>query len=357
MNRACQLAIFLIFTLQIKHLNGQLYFSDSCGLMHNGISLYKSQNPDTPIPNNISSNPLSFDNLPIKFHLNDSVPSQYRDVFSEVASEWNKETQVEMIRISDEIDHSDIKNQDFKNVIYWLNEGQYNIEDITLQNGSAKIAAETFIEVYPMDPSSSYTFIADVDIIIYEEQNIISEYIQWIFTRHLRRTGIEPSENMNVTELQRLFIDKLSSMNSDDFYNMIAQMLKDKGFILSSTVNKEIAQSWIISQMNAQTRDIAPFTSLEDIQALMIEEYSLDLTSILNSTVLLSNNVLHEFGHALGLKHNNAPSSLMHSGFNTTLMPKFPKDIVVPKHTDKLARNGLLCSYEELEHLEEKVLP
>ncbi len=345
MNKACQLAVFFIFVLHFQYLDGQPYLPiNSCYLMHNGRSLYESQNPDTPIPGNIPSNPLYFDNLPIEFHLNDSIPQQYRDVFGESASEWNIAANSEMIRISDEIDHSDVRSRDFKNVIYWLNDDQYNLEDITLQNGAAKVAAETFIEVHPVDPSSSYIFIADVDIIIYEEQNVISEYIHQVFTRHLKRAGIEPSENMNVMDFQRFFIDRLSNMSSDNFYEMVAQMLKDKGIIL---MNKKAAQSWVISQINAQLKDIE-LTSFEDLQALMIEGLSSNFASILNSTVLLSNNILHEFGHALGLKHNNVLNSLMHSGFKITLIPNFFENITVPKQIDRLALQGLLCSYNHL---------
>ena len=348
MNRVYQLAIFFVFALYFQYtLSNQFYFqTDPCHLMHNGRSLYRSQNPDMPIPSNISNNPLSLNNPPIEFHLNKSVPEQYKSVFRAAALEWKNETKFELIHISDEFDHSDTKNRDFKNVIYWLNNDQYNVEDITLENGSAKIAAETFINVHPVNSSSSYTFIADVDIIVYEEQNVISKYIHWIFTRHLKRTGIEPPKNIDIVDLQNLFIDTLSNMSSDDFYEMITQMMKDKGIILSPNVNKEVIQSWLIPQMNAKIKDIEPLTSFEDLRVLMIKEYSLDLTSILNSSILLSNNMVHEFGHAAGLRHNNAPNSLMHSGLNINPIPLFFRDILIPKHIDGLALRGLSCSYD-----------
>ncbi len=314
------------------------------------------QYPNIPIPKHITSHPLSLDDdLPIEFHLNDSIPEQYRYVFGESASEWNTKAELEMIRISDEIDHSAARNQeDSKNVIYWRS--QYNVESITSPDGSTKTATETFIEVNHVISPDYYIPITDVDIIIYEEQNTVRGHTHWIFTSLLEAAGISPSEDMDVLDLQSLAVNKLSSMSSDDFYEMMIQWIKDSGTTFNPDLSREDIQSLILTEVNARVKDIEPLAYFEDLQPLIVKEYSFDLTTIFDNHGFLKTHILHEFGHAFGLRHNYTPNTLMYNSFNRIPIPKLPRQIVIPKPVDNLALYGLLCSYEELDHLKQPLM-
>ena len=358
MNRACGLLIFLVLNFYFEHTLGRQpnFELPPCYFMYNGKSLYMDQYPNTPIPEHITSHPLS-NELPVEIHLNESIPEQYRDVFGEVASEWNREAEFEVIRISDEVDHSTTRSHDDRNVIYWLNDDQYDVENITSKDASIKVAIGAFIEVGPKASFGYYIPIVDVDIVIYEEQNNVREFLHWIFTDFLKAADINSPDNTEVLDLQSLFIERLSNMNNDDFYEMMIQWMRDNNITFSPNASRETIQSWVITQVNERVKGIKPLESFEGFQALMIEEHSVDLTAFFDSSALLKSNMLHEFGHVLGLSHPNTSDSLMHDGFSVSPVPKFPRYVVIPQSIDKLALYGLLCSYEELEHLEEKVLP
>ena len=165
-----------------------------------------------------------------------------------------------------------------------------------------------------------------------------------MFTSLLETIDIEPPEDIDVIGLQSLFVEQLSNMSSDDFYNMIIRLMEDKEIILPNGETEDI-QRWILEQINEKMERIQPLMSFEDLQRLMIKEYSYNLTNIFNSSVIFKNRLLHEFGHALGLGHNDEPDSLMYHALNITPVPHFPRNYIVPKYVDKLALDGLSCSY------------
>ena len=200
--------VFLVFALYFQHAlsNQPNLVLSPCHFMYKGRTLYTDQYPNTPIPEHITSHPLSLDDdLPIELYLNNSIPGKYRDVFHNAALKWNTKAELEIIRISDEIDHSEVRNQeDSRNVIYWRDNSQYNVESITSSDGSIKTATETFIEVNHVVSPDYYIPITDVDIIIYEEENTVRGHTHWIFTSLLEAAGI--SEDMDVLDLQSLAI-------------------------------------------------------------------------------------------------------------------------------------------------------
>ena len=340
---------FIIFLTVVFHLSYALGNElnseiDPCDLMFHGRDILGDQHPE------ISTSPLSRRGLPIEFHLNHSIPEQHRPVIYEAALEWNRKVEFGLITISDEVDDSQWntpqQNPSFRNVIYWLNEDQYNAEDIIARNGTLRFGGETFFRLtFPPSPSPiPYVFILDTDIVIYEESNNIMNLIRWMFTLHLKGIGIEPPKDMDAVGLQHLFIERLSEMSSDDFYDMVIVLMEDKHVTLPSGEPKDI-QKWIIEEINAEMEDIQPLTSFEDLRNLMIKEYSLDIRNIPdNNPAVLKGRLLHEFGHALGLSHNNERGSLMYDGLNITPVPYFPKNYLVPRHIDDLALHGLSCS-------------
>ena len=346
MCRICQsFVLFFLFVFQFNYtLGNQSHLQmNPCDLMFHARDISQDIYPE------ISDFTLSRISLPVEFHLNDSIPEQHRPIIREAASEWNTKSEQSLITISDEIDESQWntaqQNQSSRNIIYWLTEDQYNIEDITERNNTLMLGGKTFFQPYPyMSPSIPYIFIHNTYIIIYGESHNFMNLARWIFSVHLEVIGIKPPENTDALGLQRIFVKRLSEINDDEFYNMIIEVIKDKEITPPSDKPEEI-QEWFIREVNAEIENIQPLTSFEDLRALMIEEYSLDIVSTSkNSSVILKNRMLHEFGHAFGLDHNEKPGSLMYDGRNMTPVPYFPKNHVVPKHVDDLALHGLSCS-------------
>ena len=145
-------------------------------------------------------------------------------------------------------------------------------------------------------------------------------------------------------------------MSSDDFYEMMIQWIENNGTTFNPNLSRETIESTILEEFNTRIQGIEPLTFFEDIQALLVREYSFDLTTIFDNYTFLENYVLHELGHALGLNHSYIPNSLMYNKFNPIPIPKFPRQIVIPKPVDNLALYGLLCSYEELDHLKRPLM-
>ena len=135
--------IFLIFIFHFNYILGSQTDSQihPCDLMFHGRDIYQERFP------NASDLPLA--RLPFEFSLNYSLPKQYHPIVSEVVLHWNAKIGFEFITLSDQIDDSEWNSQQqsrgSKNVIYWLNEDQYNVEDITLRNGTLRSGADTFI--------------------------------------------------------------------------------------------------------------------------------------------------------------------------------------------------------------------
>ena len=344
------LAIFLMFVLHFNYaLGNQSGFEvNPCDLMIHSKDIYRNH-PEVP------NFPSYHEQLPVEFHLNYSIPEQYRPAVYETALAWNRKAGFRLITISNEIDNSQWdtsqQNQISRKVIYWLSEDQY--ENMTLTHGPKISSAATTVSRKPFFYLSiPRMFFSDTDIFIRAKQNTVMETARWLLTRHLNRMGVEYSEDMSTVELQDLFMERLSIMNSDDFYNMVIKLMEDKYVTLPNGESEDI-QSWIIEEINAEMDDIQPLTSFEDFRDLIIREYTLDLTSISNSTVLFKNHLLHEFGHALGLNHNDEPNSLMYWA-HITPVPRFPRTFTIPKHIDDLALLGLSCSYN-LEDLKQRL--
>ena len=66
---------------------------------------------------------------------------------------------------------------------------------------------------------------------------------------NLRSINIEHPEDMDVLDLQKLFVEHLSKMGLDDFYNMITQSIRDEGFKIPDMSRQEI-QSAIVQEIN-----------------------------------------------------------------------------------------------------------
>ncbi len=347
MCRYCQLFVtFLIFAFHFNYVLGNqinLERIDPCDLMMHGRDAYPDRYPE------VSDFPLSRTDIPVEFHLNHSIPEQHRDIIREAAKEWKVEpepgSEISLVTISDEIDdsHWDTAKQNPRNVIYWLTEDQYNVDDITSKNGTLRSRGKTLFQVREPLPIP-YVFIINTHIVIYAESSNFMNLVEWMLTSHLENIGIEPPEDMDAIGLQRLFVERLSEMSSDDFYNMMIKSIERKEIALPSDKPEDI-QRWILEETNKKMKDAQTLESLEDLRNLAIEKYSLDITSTSkDSPIILSKSILHEFGHALGVGHNDDPNSLMYDGHNRSPAPYFPKDYVVPGHVDNLALHGLLCS-------------
>ena len=352
------LAIFSILAFHFSYALGNPsgFEVNPCDLMGHGRDVYGDRYINQyPY---ISDFPLIRRQLPVEFHLNYSISEQHRLVAYEAALEWNRKVGFRLIIINDEIDHSEWNAPQQiprpKNVIYWLNDDQY--EGFTSRRGSTRTSSGTIdfqlTSFTTSTPHTPYVFIHDTDILMHAERNTVMGTARWLLTRHLNRMGVEYSEDMSTVELQNLFMERLPIMNSDDFYNMVIKLMEDKYVTLPNGEPEDI-QSWIIEEVNAEMDDIQPLTSSEDFRDLIIREYTLDLTSISNSTVLFKNHLLHEFGHALGLKHNDEPNSLMRWA-HITPVPRFPRTFTIPKHIDDLALHGLSCVYD-LEDLKQRL--
>ena len=336
------LTVFLVFALHLNYaLGNQLDFEiDPCDLMFHGRYVY-------PRPD-VSDFPLAR-RLPIEFRLNYSIPEEYRPVAREAAAEWNQKARSRLITISDEIDYSEWHTQpgagSSENIIYWVNEDQYKSVISRYRTTMPTSAMTAFSQRFLLMFSISRVLLRDSYIFINADRNTVMGYTRWLLIRHLNRMDVDYSEDMDTLELQRLFITRLSNMDSDDFYNMTLQLMKDKHVTLPNSEPEDI-QKWIIGEINARMDGVQLLTFFEDFRSLMIEEYS-DLTSIFNhssNSILFKSNLVHEFGHALGLKDINGLDILMR-GLIITPLPKFPRSLTVPQHVDNMALHGLSCSY------------
>ena len=320
-----------------------------CDFVNHGSHLYKMYPhykelyPDLP-----QSSPLSRgEDFPMEYYLHYSVPQKHKSVFHEMASEWNREVMFEAFNIKHEIDYSEMdSNQgisDSKNVIYWFNEDQYDTEFVSSKSGALNlIGAKIFIKPNPIP---SHISIAEADINLYEKEVTVIGRVHTMFTLHLQSIGIDPPKEMDGLGLQRLFVEHLSSMNQDDFYNMILQYRLDKGFKPLPNASRQDIQNAILQDINTDMPDVGPVNSFEDLHDLLIREYSFDITKILDDTTLLENYVRHEFGHAFGLGHHKFKDRLMEDVLlDRTIL--LPRHFIVPNAIDELVHFGLSCAYD-----------
>ena len=175
--------LFVVSVFHFKSLLGVQVIEDipPCELAFHGGHLYEAYPHYKDLYPNLPNFPLSHgergEGFPVEYYLHHSIPSQYRSVFREAASEWNSKVPFEAFVIRDEIDYSDISSfqevSDSKNVIYWFNKDQHDIEKDA--QGEFLKTAEVFIKPYPLRPSQPYIFISEADIAMYAEANIVIE--------------------------------------------------------------------------------------------------------------------------------------------------------------------------------------
>ena len=307
---------------------------------------------------NLPNFPLSHgergEGFPVEYYLHHSIPQQYRPVFREAASEWNNKVPFEAFIIRDEIDYSDMNSfrevLDSRNVIYWFNKDQHDIEEDA--DGNFLKMAEVLVKPAPLKPSEPYIFISEADIAIYEEMSTARGRLHTRFTINLRDINVEHPKDMDALGLQSLYVEHLSKMSLDDFYNMVTQSIRKDGLTVPSELSREEIQNAIVQEINANMKDIEPLDSFEDYQDLLIKEYALDVAEIFDDTTMLGNNITHELGHVLGLGHNRAKGSLMEDVLlSKTIVRSLPRHLrVAPQEVDKLAIHGLQCAYD-LEYL------
>ena len=78
----------------------------------------------------------------------------------------------------------------------------------------------------------------------------------------------------------------------------------------------------------------------------MIDEFSIDVDRF-DTSVVLKNHMLHEFGHAVGLRHYGDGDHLMADrAYQIRVRPRVPGDLLVEWEFDDLAVHGLRCTYD-----------
>ncbi len=351
MCKACQPLLIFLMVIFYFHYNlaGQPSVEiDPCDLMIHGRDVPRDRYPLLAL----LEFPFYHKRLPVRFYLNRSIPGMYRFAAYAVAREWNrKANDFDLITIRDEIDDSDYndrsaeeQSQAFKNVIYWLNNEEY--ESFTSRREERIMSKRAITEfAHDLNVAIPLVLIDDTDIFVHAEKNTFMEATRQILIQHLNRINVEYLEDMDTIELQILFLERLLNMNNDDFYNMIIDLMRDRQITLPTGQPEDI-QREIIERISEEITQ--PLESFEDLRDLMLKEYSMDLTniSILDKSVLFKNTLLHEFGRALGLLDNNEPGSLMYSEIYTPPILQFPRDLITSWDIDDLATHGLSCSYD-----------
>ena len=122
--------------------------------------------------------------------------------------------------------------------------------------------------------------------------------------------------------------------------------MREKGINFSPNASRADIQNWIINAINAERKNARPLTSFEDFRDLFIEEFSIDLGQF-DTSVVLKNNIVHEFGHAVGLSHHEYINGLTFDRLlHITPAPKVPRNLLVQNDFDDLAIHGLRCIYD-----------
>ena len=289
--------------------------------------------------------PLSHGSLPLEFELHHSVPPRYRSVFEAAAAEWNTKAGLELIAIRGEIDRRDVSHrwgQDSRNVVYW--EGVSATEPLA----AYQTAGATAIKSAAASPHEERLLVTEVDVTMYDVSTSTSlDLAREMLARSLRRAGVEdPAEDIGDEGLQARWLGRLSSMSDKELHAWVVQLMHDKGVRLPIPSSGADREEWIVAAMNARMEHVERLTSFEDLRAWLVAGFSIDLDTLDDSATLLKDYVLHEFGHALGLRHNPDPDSLMHGGLHITPVPATPRNYPAPTGVDDAALHGLTCTYD-----------
>ena len=300
-------------------------------------------NPDLP------DAPLSHgESLPVEFHLHAEIPRSYRPVIHAAAAELNMRVGFRMIAIRSEIDRGDLhrRRSDSRNVIYW--------DDYWAHSGGIELTAEVRVmegaaaEIRPVAGTEPWIAISEVDIVLYgDKPNTEVGRLRTVFGRTLRRLGVEPlpGEDVDLAVLQSMVIERLSTVSEGDFHDMVIQLMSDKGVELPDAGQANV-EDWILDRINEERLGAEPLASFDDLRRWLIDEFSIDVDRF-GTAVGLKNVMLHEFGHAVGLRHYGDADNLMASGWSrVSVAPLVPGDLLVEREFDDLAVHGLRCTYD-----------
>ena len=313
-----------------------------CDLVFHGPDL-AYRYPDLP------DAPLSHgENLPVEFHLHAEIPRSHRPVIHAAAAELNMRVGFRMIAIRSEIDGGDMHGRwnDSRNVIYW--------DDYWAHSGGIEVTEEVRImdaaraEIRPGAGAEPWIPISEVDIVLYgDKPNTAAGLVRILFGTTLRRLGVEPlpGEDIDLAVLQSTVIERLSTVSEGEFHEMVIQLMSEKGVELPDAGGANV-EDWIVDRINEESRVTEPLASFDDLRRWLIDELSVDVDRF-DTAVVLKNHMLHEFGHAVGLRHYGDGGNLMADGaYRIRATPKVPGDLLVGLQFDDLAVHGLRCTYD-----------
>ena len=210
-------------------------------------------------------------------------------------------------------------------------------------------AAAVFIE--PVAGPEPWITISEVDILVYgEKPNTAAGLLRVMLARTLRRLGVEPlpGEDIDLAVLQSMVIERLSTASEGDFHDMVIQLMSEKGVELPDAGEANV-EDWIVDRINEERRGAEPLGSFDDLRRWLIEEFSVDVDRF-GTSVILKNHMLHEFGHAVGLRHYGDADNLMadraYRAYRIRVTPKVPVDLLAEWEFDDLAVHGLRCTYD-----------
>ena len=287
-------------------------------------------------------------NLPVEFHIHDSVPGRYRPLVRAAAAEWNEAAGFRALAIHREIDHGDSTCRqvpDSKNVIYWSGRSDFDPSPVHLTAGEAPYRS--------LDASRGHSsiLITEVDIVIYEAAVGLSPTRE-LFLRSLRRADVQVKArdaHADVVNLQKQWLEVLRGMSGESFREWVIQLMNDQG-IRTWEHGGAGFDDWILAVMNERLGAGGPLGSFDDLRSWLADRHAVDLERLrdhIDRNPRVKHYLLHEFGHALGLGHNADPRSLMYSGMEITPVPAVPR-FRPPARVDDAAVHGLACTYGPL---------
>ena len=313
-----------------------------CDLVYHGPD-FRFRHPDLP------DAPLSHgEDFPVEFHVHHEFPPSYRPVIHAAAAELNLRVGFRMIHIESEIDRGDLhrRRNDSRNVIYW--------DDYWAHSGGMEWTAEVRImeaasaEIRPVAGAEPWVAISEVDVVAYgEKPNTAAGRLRTVFGRTLRRLGVEPlpGEDVDLAVLQSMVIERLSTASEREFHDMVIQLMSDKGVELPD-LGGASPEAWILERINEERRGAEPLASFDDLRRWLIDEFSIHVDRF-DTPIALKNHMLHEFGHAVGLRHYGNGDNLMADGADRVrVAPLVPGDLLDEWEFDDLAVHGLWCTYD-----------